>query len=81
MICLLEEGGLTFRGDDETFGSPNDGNFLGLLELIAKFDSYLLVMGRILGIGIENRKYRHFFWYRYRNRRILIEFLILKTIL
>ena len=54
VICLLEEGGLTFRGDDETFGSPNDGNFLGLPELIAKFDPYLLVMGRILGIGIEN---------------------------
>ena len=41
MICLLAERGLAFRGDDETFGSPNNGNFLGLLELIAKFDPFL----------------------------------------
>ena len=38
-----------------------------------------VVMGRVLGIGIENRNYRNLFWYG--NRRILIKFPILKTIL
>ncbi|KAG1665146.1 HD domain-containing protein 2 [Nymphon striatum] len=42
MICLLAERGLAFRGDGEIFGSPNNGNFLGLLELIAKFDTFLM---------------------------------------
>jgi hypothetical protein len=34
----MEEHGLPFRGDKET---PHNGNFLGLLELIAKFDPFL----------------------------------------
>ena len=38
-----------------------------------------LVMRQVLGIEIENQKYRNFNWYR--NRRILIEFPILKTTL
>ena len=41
VICTLAERGLAFRGEDETFGSPNNGNYLGLLELIAKFDPFL----------------------------------------
>ena len=41
VICLLAERGLAFRGKDETFGSPYNGNFLGSLELIAKSDSFL----------------------------------------
>ena len=41
VICLLAEHGLAFRGKDETFGSPYNGNFLGVLELIAKFDPFL----------------------------------------
>ena len=40
-ISFLSERGLAFRGDKETFGSPNNGNFMGLLELIAKFDPFL----------------------------------------
>ena len=40
---------------------------------------FLSVMGRVLGIGMGNRKYRNLFWYR--NRRILVEFPILETIL
>jgi len=40
VICMLAERGLAFRGDDESFSSPNNGNFLGLLELIAKFDPF-----------------------------------------
>lgn len=36
----MSECGLAFRGD-ELFGSKRNGNFLGILELIAKFDSFL----------------------------------------
>ena len=42
VICTLAERGLSFRGDNEQFGSPNNGNYLGLLELVAKFDPFLL---------------------------------------
>nr|XP_028571626.1 uncharacterized protein LOC114589432 [Podarcis muralis] len=42
VICTLVEQGLPFRGDNEHFGSPNNGNYLGLLELVAKFDPFLL---------------------------------------
>ena len=40
VICSFAERGLLFRGDNEQFGSPNNGNFLGLLELVAKFDIF-----------------------------------------
>ena len=40
-IKFLAERGLAFRGDNETFGSATNGNFLGLLEVIAKFDPVL----------------------------------------
>lgn len=41
VIQFLAERGLAFRGSDETIGSPHNGNYLGLLELIAKFDIFL----------------------------------------
>ena len=41
VIITLAERGLPFRGDEEVFGSPHNGNYLGLLELIAKFDPFL----------------------------------------
>ena len=41
MIKTLSECGLAFRGDNEIIGSPDNGNYLGLLELIAKFDLFL----------------------------------------
>lgn len=40
-VSLLTGRGLAFRRDYEVFGSPNNGNFLGLLELIAKCDPFL----------------------------------------
>ena len=49
------------------------------LHVLSDEPVHLLEMGRVLGIGIGNCNYRNFFWYR--NRRILIEFPILKTIL
>ena len=41
VICTLAKRGLPFRGSNEQFGPLNNGNFLGLLELIAKFDPFL----------------------------------------
>ncbi|CAM1326808.1 Uncharacterised protein r2_g3576 [Pycnogonum litorale] len=41
VVCTLAERGLAFRGSNEKFGSPHNGNFLGLLELIALFDPFL----------------------------------------
>ena len=40
-IRFLSERGLAFRGSDEVVGSPRNGNYLGILELLAKFDPFL----------------------------------------
>lgn len=32
---------LAFRGDTHTFGSPDNGNYMGCLELISHFDPFL----------------------------------------
>ena len=39
VICILAER--SFRGDNKRFESPNNNNYLGLLELLAKFDPFL----------------------------------------
>ena len=41
VIKFLGERGLAFRGNDELFGSPHNGNYLGILELISQFDPFL----------------------------------------
>ena len=41
VIRSLDERGLAFRGGDQRFDSPHNGNSLGILELIAEFDRYL----------------------------------------
>ena len=41
MICTLIEKNLAFRGSNESFGKESNGNFIGLLELISKFDPFL----------------------------------------
>ena len=38
---FLGERNLAFRGSDETLGSPQNGNILGLFELLAKRDPVL----------------------------------------
>jgi hypothetical protein len=40
-VMFLSQRGLAFRGDDECFGSPTNGNFLGILELLAEYDPFL----------------------------------------
>ena len=41
VICTLAERGLAFRGSNESFCSPNIGNYIGLFEIIVKFDAFL----------------------------------------
>ncbi|CAB3990491.1 Hypothetical predicted protein [Paramuricea clavata] len=41
-ICLLGERGLAFRGSDEVVGSAKNGNYLGVWELVAKFNPFLV---------------------------------------
>lgn len=41
VIKFLSKRGLSFRGKDEKFGSPKNGNYLGALELIAEYDPFL----------------------------------------
>ena len=48
----------SFRGGNERFGSFNNGNHLGLLELVAKFDSFLLAhINRYRNSGSGNLSY------------------------
>ena len=42
IVTFLAERNLAFRGSDEVLGSPRNGNFLGLLELLAKRDPVLI---------------------------------------
>jgi len=41
VVKFLCERSLSFRGDNEVFGVPNNGNYLGILELISQFDPFL----------------------------------------
>ena len=41
VITLIAERGLAFRGENETIGSPKNGNYLGIVELLAKYDTFL----------------------------------------
>lgn len=41
VITFLSSRGLAFRGKEEKFNSQHNGNYLGLLELISKYDSFL----------------------------------------
>ncbi|VVC45365.1 Domain of unknown function DUF4371 [Cinara cedri] len=40
-LKFLTSRGLAIRGSKETLGSVNNGNYLGCLELIAKFDTFI----------------------------------------
>ena len=41
VVKFLFERGLPLRGGNEVFGSPQNGSFLGLIELLAQFDDFL----------------------------------------
>ncbi|KAK5645202.1 hypothetical protein RI129_006502 [Pyrocoelia pectoralis] len=41
VTLFLGERGLAFRGENQLIGDPNNGNFLGILEIIARYDPLL----------------------------------------
>ena len=41
VVMFLGERGLTIRGDSEKIGDAHNGNFLGILELLARYDPLL----------------------------------------
>ena len=41
VVKFLSVRGLAFRGSEEVFGSPHNGNFMGALELLAEFDPFI----------------------------------------
>jgi hypothetical protein len=41
VVKFLSTRGLAFRGSHEVFGSNNNGNYLGILELLAQYDPFL----------------------------------------
>ena len=41
VIKFIAEYDWAFRGDNELIGSPRNGNFLGILELIAQYATFL----------------------------------------
>jgi hypothetical protein len=41
VIKFLASRGLAFRGNEHKFGSQHNGNYLGILELLAEFDPFL----------------------------------------
>ncbi|GFX10806.1 zinc finger MYM-type protein 1 [Trichonephila clavipes] len=41
VVKYLAIRGLAFRGTEEVFGSPHNGNFMGALELLAEFDPFI----------------------------------------
>lgn len=41
VIKFLASRGLAFRGNDEILGSQHNGNYLGILELLAEYDPFL----------------------------------------
>lgn len=41
VVKFLTSRGLSFRGDNEILGSPNNGNYLGCMELWSEFDPFI----------------------------------------
>lgn len=41
VLKFICERGLAIRGDNEIIGSPRNGNFLGIIELLSEYDDFL----------------------------------------
>lgn len=41
VVKFLTSRGLLFRGDNEILGSPNNGNYLGCVELLSEFNPFI----------------------------------------
>lgn len=66
VIKFLCARNLAIRGNNEVFGSNENGNFLGILELLSKFDPFLEShLSRYGTKGRGNLKTKHSFHHRY----------------
>lgn len=59
VIIFLSERNLAFRGTDEHFGSSSNGNFLGIIEVISKYDNILEKLIEKV-IGSRKRSQAHY---------------------
>lgn len=62
VIKYLVKRNLSFRGSDEIIGSVHNGNFLGLIELLADYDDFLkthLLQNSNCGSGKTNHLSHH----------------------
>ena len=41
VVLFLGERGLAFRGSSQRIGDPHNGNFLGIIELVSRYDPVL----------------------------------------
>ena len=58
VICTLAERGMVFRVTNKKFGSQQNGNYLGLLELTGHFDPFLAAhIAKYGNSGKENPSY------------------------
>jgi hypothetical protein len=58
VLKFLAQRGLAFRGENEIIGSPQNGNFLGCIELLAEFDPFLVChLSRFGNVGKGNVSY------------------------
>ena len=67
IVQFLAERNLAFRGSIEIIGEPSNGNFLGLVELLAKFDP---VMGEHLRCVTNAEIHDHYLGKRIQNEFI-----------
>ncbi|GFX42116.1 zinc finger MYM-type protein 1 [Trichonephila clavipes] len=59
IVKYLAIRGLAFRGTEEGFGSPHNGNFMGALELLAEFDPFIQIL-ETNGLLLDNGRGQSF---------------------
>ena len=53
VIVFLSKRELALRGHDKIIGSSHHGNFLGIIELLSKYDPVTKLIRKIKGLNIK----------------------------